>query len=226
MSHKTHTAHFTLSTGSCVKTIHKSGDAFVTLDFSEVELRVASLLAENNRLRDLVETLKTQAQIHSGEARCHSSTVHEIYQLITGAKGEPAAWNGAVPVKKFLNKVEHLISIAKDVDAWLIKTGRSGCHHQRSLEEAILWMEGKLGTPPAAIPELIKRLGEHHDIAVKMSCKSPHRTVVVIEEVVDGEEHMSAFFEDDLIPVEERSCTTLASYLNGRMIAEDADESC
>lgn len=38
-----------------------------------------------------------QAQIWKGEARCANHTIGQIYQLCTGAKGEP--WNGADPVK-------------------------------------------------------------------------------------------------------------------------------
>jgi len=206
-----------------VNVSYDTATGLITVDLNEVEQRVCALLAENEKLRDLTERLKLEAQIHSGEARCHSSTVHEIYQLISGAKGEPATWNGAVPVKRFLEKVEHLICAARNVNAWLNKTGRSGCTHQRSLEEALMWMDGKLGTPPAAIPELIKRLGEYHDVAIKMSCKHPEKLIEVIEDC-DG--HIDVFFTCNLLPKEERSCTTLASYFNGRVIAEDADESC
>ncbi len=202
---------------------YDTATGLITVDLNGVENRVCALIAENERLRDLAERLKLEAQIHSGEARCHHSTVNEIYQLISGAKGEPAAWNGAVPVKRFLEKVEHLICTAADVNAWLNKTGRSGCAHQRSLEEALMWIEGKMSTPPAAIPELVKRLGEHHDTAVEMSRKHPEKLVEVIE---DCEGHIDVFFTDDLLPEEERSCTTLARYHGGRMIAEDVNESC
>jgi hypothetical protein len=40
-----------------------------------------------------------QAQIWKGEARCANHTIGQIYQLCTGAKGEPGNWNGAEPVR-------------------------------------------------------------------------------------------------------------------------------
>jgi hypothetical protein len=40
-----------------------------------------------------------QAQIWKQEARCANDTIGQIYQAVTGAKGEPGNWNGAEPVK-------------------------------------------------------------------------------------------------------------------------------
>lgn len=40
-----------------------------------------------------------QAQIWKGEASCSNHTIGQIYQICTGAKGEPGNWNGADPVK-------------------------------------------------------------------------------------------------------------------------------
>ncbi|MGM5018754.1 hypothetical protein [Tardiphaga sp. 367_B4_N1_1] len=40
-----------------------------------------------------------QAQIWKQEARCANHTIGQIYQAVTGAKGEPGSWNGAAPVK-------------------------------------------------------------------------------------------------------------------------------
>lgn len=58
---------------------------------SALQARIAELEKER-------ELLKLQAQIWAGEARCHKSTVHEIYQFISGATGEKGNWNGAKPV--------------------------------------------------------------------------------------------------------------------------------
>lgn len=49
--------------------------------------------------RARAETLKQQAEIWAQEARTQKSTVHEIYQLCTGGKGEPGDWHGAEPVR-------------------------------------------------------------------------------------------------------------------------------
>lgn len=56
---------------------------------------LASNAAEIERLRTLTETLKTQASCHAMEARGANATIHEAYQAVTGAKGEPGNWNGA-----------------------------------------------------------------------------------------------------------------------------------
>jgi hypothetical protein len=52
----------------------------------------ASLVAER-------EKLLQEARIHAQEARTQRATVHEIYQLCSGGKGEPGDWDGAEPVR-------------------------------------------------------------------------------------------------------------------------------
>lgn len=53
-------------------------------------------------LQDLNDRLKLEAQCHAGEARCANSTIYEIYQVLTGATGEPGNWNGAEPARKYV----------------------------------------------------------------------------------------------------------------------------
>lgn len=48
-----------------------------------------------------------QAQIWKQEARAANATIAEIYQLITGRRGEPGNWNGAEPVRKLLAELGH-----------------------------------------------------------------------------------------------------------------------
>lgn len=43
-----------------------------------------------------------QAQIWKGEARAANATIAEIYQLCSGATGEPGNWHGAEPVRRKL----------------------------------------------------------------------------------------------------------------------------
>lgn len=50
----------------------------------------------------LAERLKMEAQIHAGEARTANATIAEIYQLCTGATGEPGNWHGAEPVREMI----------------------------------------------------------------------------------------------------------------------------
>lgn len=52
--------------------------------------------------RALYETCKQQAQIWKQEARTANSTIAEIYQLVTGRRGEPGNWNGAAPIRKLI----------------------------------------------------------------------------------------------------------------------------
>lgn len=44
------------------------------------------------------EALRRQAEQWAMEARAHKSSLHEAYQAVTGATGEPGNWNGAVPI--------------------------------------------------------------------------------------------------------------------------------
>ncbi|HEY8359486.1 MAG TPA: hypothetical protein VIL30_18705 [Ramlibacter sp.] len=54
----------------------------------------------------LVERLKLEAQAHASEARTANSTIYEIYQVISGGKGEPGNWNGAEPVRAYVQAAE------------------------------------------------------------------------------------------------------------------------
>jgi len=62
-------------------------------------------LAEIDRLKDLCANLRLQAQCHAGEARAANATIREIYQVVTGARGEPGTWNGANPVREAFDRI-------------------------------------------------------------------------------------------------------------------------
>lgn len=49
-----------------------------------------------------IERLKQEAQIHAQEARTANRTIAEIYQVVSGATGEPGNWHGAEPVKQLM----------------------------------------------------------------------------------------------------------------------------
>lgn len=59
----------------------------------DIEADKATLIAEN-------DTLRQEAIGHAQEARTQRTTVHEIYQIVSGGRGEPGDWNGAEPVRK------------------------------------------------------------------------------------------------------------------------------
>ena len=54
----------------------------------------------------LAERLKQEAQAHAMEARTANSTIYEIYQIVSGGKGEPGSWHGAEPVRAKLEALE------------------------------------------------------------------------------------------------------------------------
>lgn len=69
---------------------------------SELLSTLESLQRENEELHNLADRLKQEAQIHAMEARSANSTVNEIYQIISGSKGEPGNWRGAKPVREYV----------------------------------------------------------------------------------------------------------------------------
>jgi hypothetical protein len=80
--------------------------------------------------RALYEACKQQAQIWKQEARCANHTIGQIYQLVTGRKGEPGNWNGAEPIKALLEQrddlVEALDALADAVAAEVNEKGGGG----------------------------------------------------------------------------------------------------
>ena len=51
------------------------------------------------RLRDRCDTLLLEAQAHAQEARTANATIAEIYQVVSGGRGECGNWHGAEPVR-------------------------------------------------------------------------------------------------------------------------------
>lgn len=54
----------------------------------------------------LAERLKREAQFHASEARTANSTIYEIYQVVSGGRGEPGNWHGAEPVRAKLEALQ------------------------------------------------------------------------------------------------------------------------
>lgn len=81
--------------------------------------RLRTKLAEVERERD---ALKMQAEIWAQEARAQRTTVHDIYRLCTGGKGEPGDWNGAEPVRELVARADRLEAALRDaiecVEGW------------------------------------------------------------------------------------------------------------
>ena len=69
---------------------------------------ITTLRAEVEMQAELIERLKMEARIHHDEAQTANSTIAEIYQVVTGSKGEPGNWNGAAPVRALMARAEKL----------------------------------------------------------------------------------------------------------------------
>lgn len=72
---------------------------------------------EIERLGAERDALEQQAVQWKGEAMAHKSSLHEAYQVLTGATGEPANWNGARPFKQFFEEDRHAFVIS--LRAWV-----------------------------------------------------------------------------------------------------------
>jgi len=94
-------------------------DIFLRLD-PDFLSTLESLQRENEGLRNLADRLTLEAQCHDMEARGANSTIAEIYQIISGARGEPGNWNGAEPVRKYVERLrEALLPFSKAADVKL-----------------------------------------------------------------------------------------------------------
>lgn len=94
---------------------HALFDAETDVAFKDLDTAIENLQADLAAAERRAEHILQQAQGWKFEAVAHRSIVCEIYQLLTGATGEPGTWNGAAPVRDFLAKVERLVFAARIV---------------------------------------------------------------------------------------------------------------
>ena len=59
---------------------------------------------EIERLKDLNERLKIEAQGHAQEAKTANATIAEIYQCVSQSTGEVGNWHGAQPVRDAMDR--------------------------------------------------------------------------------------------------------------------------
>lgn len=64
--------------------------------------------AEIERKDWIIEQVREQASSWKSEAKTQSSTVQEIYQIVTDKTGEPGDWHGASPVREMKAEIEKL----------------------------------------------------------------------------------------------------------------------
>lgn len=65
---------------------------------------------EIERLNELCDKLRMEAQCHAQEARTANAIIYEIYQIVSNGTGEPGNWHGAQPVKKEIARLKAVIS--------------------------------------------------------------------------------------------------------------------
>lgn len=81
---------------------------------AEAAALISSLVAERDSWRRVAERCKSEAEGHSMEARTANSTINEIYQVLSGGKGEPGNWNGAEPARQYVATAERLLAEARE----------------------------------------------------------------------------------------------------------------
>lgn len=92
-------------------------------DVRRLRDQIDPLTRERDVARALADRLRFEAQGHAQEARTANSTIYEIYQVISGGKGEPGNWNGAEPVRSYVADAEaevaRLRRVTEDLIEWL-----------------------------------------------------------------------------------------------------------
>lgn len=101
----------------------------ISLVYGELREEIARVTAER-------DALKQQAEIHAQEARTQRATVQEIYQLCTGATGEPGDWHGAEPVRALVAERDALRDFLVRV---LHETGVVGDDPLMREAESLIW---------------------------------------------------------------------------------------
>lgn len=119
--------------------------------------------AEIERLTALVDRLKLEAQIHAQEARTANATIYEIYQCVTGGKGEPGNWNGARPVAALVAERDALLAPFKHIDAldwdYIINLMICNVRHPQDAQN-LIWLEAMKALRAAISPASHQREGE------------------------------------------------------------------
>jgi hypothetical protein len=67
-------------------------------EIGEAQQAITDLSADLAALTSENANLRLQAESWAMEAKTHESSLHEAYQAVTGATGEPGNWNGARPI--------------------------------------------------------------------------------------------------------------------------------
>ena len=79
------------------------------------DLQVQERDAEIARLNAIIDSVRIQAQGWAQEARTQRGIVCKIYEIVSGKTGEPGDWNGEVPVRDEIARLnaehEHVLAL-------------------------------------------------------------------------------------------------------------------
>jgi hypothetical protein len=116
--------------------------------------RTVTLAAIRGLLRERDMAIQ-EAQVHAQEARTQRATVHETYQLCTGATGEPGDWHGAEPVRRVIQERDQYQA---DAERWrgLVELARPGQIVSISEDKGI-WEISCEGVDPRAPIDIVQR---------------------------------------------------------------------
>lgn len=119
----------------------------------------AFALAARAKLVELCDRLKLEAQTHAQEARTANATIAEIYQVTSGASGEPGNWHGAEPVKK---KFAELTTRVQDLE-------QSAEVHARNMRDLVAEHVRERDALRADRDQCVKNMNDNAEHADKLS---------------------------------------------------------
>lgn len=81
------------------RVMYRGGSEACVCDTREAAEAIMDALNSRAELLQQRDKAIQQSQIWKQEACAKTATVHEIYQIVSGSKGEPGDWNGAESVR-------------------------------------------------------------------------------------------------------------------------------
>ncbi|WP_278366918.1 hypothetical protein [Marinobacter salarius] len=84
---------------------------------------------KHDAVQSKADNCEREARQWRQEARTQSATVAEIYEAVSGKKGEPGDWNGAEPVKRRIEELETIVKVFRGcIETGGLPSQGSRCH--------------------------------------------------------------------------------------------------
>jgi len=156
-------------------------------------LSIEEILADlrgRDDLRRQLDAVRLEAKAHAQEARTQRSTVHEIYQLVSGSSGESGDWHGAQPVRELIAERDGLQRQLDEADR---------------KERAIVRQYGEWSDDLAFAAEvwMAKDKPDTTSLARLIAVKQAEGMESLVPKVADGIGRSLSLSEDDIITLEE-----------------------